>query len=232
MALTRLGTGDSFWRMETLLIALPVLIFSVVVHEYAHGWMALRQGDQTAAMLGRLTFNPLPHLDPFGSILVPGLLALTGSPILGWAKPVPVNPRNYRNYKRGDILVSLAGVAANLILAVVFTVLLALTLWGLRAFPAFGASAPVVLQMLNYGIGINIILILFNLLPIPPLDGSHVFYHLLPPHLAVRYREMGRFGFFILFGLLFFTGFRFLFVPTRMVHSSFVGVARLLSGTL
>ena len=230
--MTPLSCHDSFWRMESLLLALPVLIFSVVVHEYAHGWMALRQGDQTAAMLGRLTLNPIPHLDPFGSVLIPGLLALTGAPILGWARPVPVNPRNYREYKRGDILVSLAGVAANLILAVLFTLLLALALWIFRVAPNLAASAPTVLRMLHYGIGINVILIIFNLLPIPPLDGSHVFYHLLPPQLAVRYRELNRFGFLILFGLLFITGFRFLVMPTLIIQSAFVSFARLVSGTL
>src|SRR5690606_32597742 len=111
--------------MEQLLTTLPVLIFSIVVHEVAHGWLAQREGDPTAAMLGRLTLNPIPHLDPIGSFLVPAVLTLTGSSFLfGWAKPVPVNPRNYRNYKRGDILVSLAGVASNFILAIIFTLVL------------------------------------------------------------------------------------------------------------
>ena len=106
--------------MQDLLILLPVLIFSIVVHEVAHGWVAKQQGDPTAHMLGRITFNPIPHIDPIGSILVPVLLALApGGIIFGWAKPVPVNPRNFRNFKRGDILVSLAGVTANLILGLV-----------------------------------------------------------------------------------------------------------------
>jgi Zn-dependent protease len=216
--------------MEQLLLALPILIFSVVVHEYAHGWMALRQGDQTAFMLGRLTLNPVPHLDPIGSFLVPGLLALSGAPILGWARPVPVNPRNYRNYKRGDILVSLAGVAANLVLAVAFTLLLVLLIWLARFAPGLEGVLPTVELMLRYGVYINILLIVFNLLPIPPLDGSHVFYHLLPPALAVRYREVGRFGFLILFGLLFLTGFRFIVWPVSLGYGVLMSVAQLLTG--
>jgi Zn-dependent protease len=218
--------------MEQLLIALPILIFSVVVHEYAHGWMALREGDQTALMLGRLTLNPIPHLDPIGSILVPGILAFTGAPVLGWAKPVPVNSRNFRNYKRGDILVSLAGVAANLLLAVIFTLLLVVLFWVVQAAPAAAELARTLDLMLRYGVYINIILIIFNLLPIPPLDGSHVMYHLLPPHLAVRYREVGRYGFLILFGLLFLTGFRFIIWPVQLLFGFFMAFSRLLTGTL
>jgi Zn-dependent protease len=217
--------------METLLIALPVLIFSVVVHEYAHGWMALREGDQTALMLGRLTLNPIPHIDPIGSILVPGMLALMpGGLLFGWAKPVPVNSRNFRNYKRSDILVSLAGVVANFILAVLCVFLLAAVTWIMRSAPGAVAALEAVAQMLVYAIQINIILIIFNLLPIPPLDGSHVMYHMLPPHLAVRYRELGRYGFFILFGLLFITGFRFLSIPFAAVYSVFIAFYRVLVG--
>src|SRR5688500_503429 len=106
--------------MEQMLIALPVLVFSIVLHEVAHGWMALKQGDPTAAQLGRLTLNPIPHIDPIGSILVPAVLMMAGGFIFGWAKPVPVNSRNFRNYKRGDILVSLAGVAVNFMLGIAF----------------------------------------------------------------------------------------------------------------
>ena len=201
--------------MEELLIGLPVLIFSVVLHEFAHGWAARTQGDNTAAMLGRLTLNPIPHLDLFGSLIVPGLLAITGAPILGWAKPVPVNPRNFRDYKRGDILVSLAGVVANLLLVVISVLLLVLIVWGSRLVVGMGDVWAILQGMAIFGVQINLILILFNLLPIPPLDGSHVFYHLLPPRLGARYREVGRYGMLILFGLLFLTGFSFLVVPLR-----------------
>ncbi len=213
--------------METLLIALPVLIFSIVAHEYAHGWAARTQGDNTAEMLGRLTLNPIPHLDPLGSVLVPGLLAAMGAPILGWAKPVPVNPRNFRNYKRGDILVSLAGVAANLAIAVVLTIILVILARVVAGVAGPGAIPPVILKMLLFGIQINFVLILFNLLPIPPLDGSHVFYHLLPPELGARYRDIGRYGMFILFGLLYLGGFRFLFAPVQWLTAAALSIAGL-----
>jgi Zn-dependent protease len=198
-------------NLELLLLTLPVLIFSIVVHEVAHGWVALKQGDPTALMLGRITLNPLPHIDPVGSLLVPGFLALTGTGVLlGWAKPVPVNPRNYRNYKKGDILVSLAGVASNLILAFVFAFLLVGVLWLARALPGQIEWWRTMITMFQYGVLINVLLIIFNLIPIPPLDGSHVFYYLLPPDLAVRYRAIGGYGIFIVFALLMLGGFAFL----------------------
>jgi len=200
--------------MEKLLISLPVLIFSIVCHEVAHGWVARQQGDNTAAMLGRLTLNPIPHIDPIGSILVPALMALLpGGMMFGWAKPVPVNPRNFRNFKRGDILVSLAGVTVNLILGFLFAALLAAVQWLSIGVPALAPSWQILIAMLQYGIIINFVLMLFNLIPIPPLDGSHVFYYLLPPRLGMQYRQMGRYGMLIIFALLYLTGFTFLTVP-------------------
>ena len=198
-------------NVELLLLTLPVLIFSIVVHEVAHGWVALKQGDQTALMLGRLTFNPIPHIDPIGSLLVPAMLALSGAPwLLGWAKPVPVNPRNFRNYKKGDILVSLAGVTANLILAFVFALLLVALIWVRRAAPAQADWWSPLLSMCEYGVIINLVLLVFNLVPIPPLDGSHVFYYLLPPDLGAQYRAMGMYGMFIVLGFLMLGGLRLL----------------------
>jgi Zn-dependent protease len=199
--------------MEQLLIALPVLIFSVVVHEVAHGWVAKQQGDPTAYMLGRLTLNPIPHLDPIGSFLVPAMLALLpGGFVFGWAKPVPVNPRNFRNYKRGDILVSLAGVTANLLLALAFIVVMAAAEWLARGAPGLMSTWRALAAMAYYGVQINLVLMLFNLIPIPPLDGSHVFYYLLPPRLAVRYRQIGMRGMVVLMLLLWFGG-GLLFAP-------------------
>ena len=198
-------------NLDLLLLTLPVLIFSIVVHEVAHGWMALRQGDQTALLQGRLTFNPIPHVDPVGSLLVPAMLALMGSPyLLGWARPVPVNPRNYRDLKRGDILVSLAGVASNLVLAFVFAFLLAAVFWLQRAFPGGHAWWANMGQMFYYGVIINAVLLVFNLVPIPPLDGSHVFYYLLPPELGARYRSMGMYGMVLVLGFLLVGGFELL----------------------
>jgi Zn-dependent protease len=165
--------------------------------------VALWEGDDTAARLGRITLNPIPHLDPVGSVLVPLLMffLLPGGFIFGWAKPVPVNPRNFRDYKRGDIRVSLAGVTANFILAAVCALLLGpvLMLTGGGA----GGVGGFLYQALTFGMFINLILAVFNLIPIPPLDGSHVVSHLLPPKMAVKYREVGRYGIGILMLLLF-----------------------------
>lgn len=183
-----------------LLIIVPVLLFSVVVHEVAHAWQALREGDTTARDLGRLTLNPVPHLDPVGSFIVPLVLHfLPGNFLFGWAKPVPVNPRNYRNYRAGDIRVSLAGIVSNLGLVVLFALLLA-ALTVLRGVAPFdGVVASSIMTMATYGIFINLILAYFNLIPVPPLDGSHVLYHLLPPAAGARYRALGRYGVTLLF---------------------------------
>lgn len=193
--------------MIALLISLPVLVFSIVLHEVAHGWAARWQGDNTAYMLGRLTLNPIPHIDPIGSILVPAILSLMpGGLIFGWAKPVPVNPRNFRNFKRGDIIVSLAGVTVNLLLAIAFIFVMAASEWLIRLAPDMISSWSILRAMAMYGIQINLVLMLFNLIPIPPLDGSHVFYYLLPVRWAVKYRQIGMRGMVVLMLLLWFGG--------------------------
>jgi Zn-dependent protease len=213
-------------NLELLLLTLPVLIFSIVVHEVAHGWVALKQGDQTALMLGRITMNPIPHIDPVGSLLVPGFLAMTGTGVLlGWAKPVPVNPRNYRDYKKGDILVSLAGVASNLVLAFLFAFLVVGVMWLAVALPGQIEWWRTMYNMFTYGVLINVLLIIFNLIPIPPLDGSHVFYYLLPPDLAVRYRAIGSYGIFIVFAILMLGGFRFLRPLVNLFGGMILGIA-------
>ena len=186
-----------------LFTVLPVLLMSVVVHEVAHALVAKWEGDDTAYRLGRITLNPIPHLDPMGSVIVPLLLTvLPGNFIFGWAKPVPVNPRNYRNYVRGDIRVSLAGIVSNLILAVLFTLLLAV-LQGLGSRIGFGTIIVILSDAAFFGIFINLILAFFNLIPIPPLDGSHVVYHLLPQGLRAKYREFGRYGIGVIMLLVF-----------------------------
>ena len=216
-----------------LLLIVPVLLFSVVVHEVAHAWQALREGDTTARDLGRITLNPMPHLDLMGSIIVPlALHFLPGDFLFGWAKPVPVNPRNYRDYRAGDIRVSLAGIVSNLGLVAVCAALLAL-MAALGATSASGGTGGTlgdnVVLMLSYGVFINLILAYFNLIPIPPLDGSHVLYHLLPPSLGVRYRSMGRYGITLVFlSLVLFPGAFALalspvFVMFRWILSATVG---------
>lgn len=201
--------------IQRVLIALPVLLLSLTAHEFAHAWVAYRQGDDTAYMLGRVTLDPRAHLDPIGSLLFPILAIGTGMPLLGWAKPVPTNPRKYRSYKRGDILVSIAGVCANAVLAVLFAILFAVVfrVWGQMEAPP--QAMETLVQMLLMGIAANVGLILFNLLPIPPLDGSHVFYHLLPPHLGAQYRQLMPYGMLILWGLVIFGGFAWMGVIIR-----------------
>jgi Zn-dependent protease len=191
------------WQQQFVLIA-PMLLFSMVAHEYAHGWAALRQGDSTAWSLGRLTWNPIKHIDPFMTILLPLMLAWAGAPIIGGAKPVPVNPRNYRNLRRGDIIVSLAGVTANLLIA--FACVPVVILVGLLggAVPALAEPLAVLQRMAVMGIFLNMILVAFNLLPIPPLDGSHVFKWLLPPRLAYAYQRLAGAGILVLLFFMYF----------------------------
>src|SRR5438093_2207403 len=160
----------------------------MVAHEYAHAEAAYRQGDDTAYMLGRLTLNPLKHIDPLMTVIVPFLLWRIGAPPFGAAKPVPVNPRKYRQFRRGDIIVSLAGIVVNLALFVVFTGLFgAVGLIGQRV-PSLAGSLGILQEMTYQGMRLNLVLAFFNLIPIPPLDGSHVFYYLLPPGWGFKYR--------------------------------------------
>ena len=172
----------------------------MVAHEYAHAEAAYRQGDDTAYMLGRLTLNPLKHIDPIMTVLLPVVLWLTNAGFLfGAAKPVPVNPRKYRKFVRGDVIVSLAGIVVNLGLFVVFTVLFgAVGLIGQHA-PSLAGTFGILQEMTYYGMRLNLVLAFFNLIPIPPLDGSHVFYHLLPPGWGLKYRQFYALGMLPLF---------------------------------
>jgi Zn-dependent protease len=181
------------YLMEAALVAL-VLLFSVIIHEVAHGYVALLNGDPTARMLGRLTLNPVPHIDLFGTILLPLLLYVAHLPVVGMAKPVPVNPQNYRNYRWGEFAVSAAGAVSNLVLAALFSVILRL-----------GVENPGLIAMAQMGVSINIFLALFNLIPIPPLDGSHILALVLPRELARLYDHLRPVG-FILILILFYTG--------------------------
>lgn len=190
-----------------VLLWVPILMFSVIAHEIAHGYAALRQGDNTALMLGRLSWNPIRHIDPFMTILMPLFLlwATSGQMALAGAKPVPVNPRNYREYKRGDIIVSLAGVVTNFFIAIGCAVLI--VVFGLLGrIPALSETMAILQIEMILGILLNFMLIMFNLLPIPPLDGSHVMKYLLPPAWSLQYQRLGFFGLFIII-ILMQTGF-------------------------
>lgn len=198
------------------LYILPILLFSVVIHELAHGWMALKLGDPTAKAMGRLTLNPIPHIDPVGSILVPLFsLFVAGQVFIAWAKPVPVNPLNFSNYRRDDILVSIVGPVSNLILAFICTVLF--IIFGFVGSLSSGSNSMVsqafdfLLSMLAGGITLNVVLAVFNLIPIPPLDGSHVVASLLPDEISDRYRSLGFYGIFIILILMRWQPFNYLF---------------------
>ena len=160
-----------------------VLLFSLSFHESAHAWTALRQGDSTAQALGRISLNPLVHIDPIGTVVMPLLMIFTNVPLLGWAKPTPVNPRSFRSLRRGQIIVSAAGPVSNMLLALVFTAALFVAV---RLLPHPLHEQPVA-QLLSLGIRLNVSLAIFNLLPLPPLDGSHVVEWALPNGLGHRY---------------------------------------------
>jgi Zn-dependent protease len=182
-------------------IFLPILVMSIVIHEVAHAWQARREGDYTADQLGRITLNPIPHLDPIGSVVLPlVLIATQASFFFGWAKPVPVNPANFRSPKAGDIRVSMAGIVSNLGLAALFTLI------GGAVAVLGGGNSGLVLQLLDVcllAISVNLVLAFFNLIPIPPLDGSHVVAQLLPPRASYAYQRAGRYGFLIIVALVF-----------------------------
>lgn len=184
-----------------------MLLFALVAHEYAHGYAAYRQGDDTAYKLGRLTLNPIPHIDPILTIAMPAFLWFIshGQFTFGGAKPVPVITRNFRNYRRGDLIVSAAGIATNLALALACTAIFALLGLVYGVLGQVGASTFDTLQrMLVWGIQLNLVLAFFNLIPIPPLDGSRLLYHFLPPTLGARYRSLDRFGFLLVMVLVYF----------------------------
>jgi Zn-dependent protease len=182
-----------------------MLVFAMVAHEYAHAVVALHQGDDTAYSLGRVTLNPLPHIDPVMSLILPAFLwfVSNGQFTFGGAKPVPVNSRKFRNFKRGDILVSAAGVTTNFLLSIVWAIVFVLLGLVSRAFPGAVGVFETAQRMMMHGIWLNLLLCFFNLIPIPPLDGSHLLYHALPPKAGDWYRGLQRFGYLPIFALIF-----------------------------
>jgi Zn-dependent protease len=189
--------SETLYSITTWLVP---LIIAIVFHEVAHGLVARRFGDPTAERMGRLTLNPIKHVDPVGTLILPMLLAIAHAPIFGWAKPVPVRADRMRNPRRDMIIVALAGPGMNMLLAVVATAILAVGL-------AMGGGDPlspggfIASNAINFLL-INIFLAVFNLIPLPPFDGGHVVEGLLPRPLAARFRRLGRFSLPILFALL------------------------------
>ena len=186
-----------------ILIQIIVFLFAISVHESAHAWMALRNGDPTAYMLGRVTLNPIKHIDPVGTIILPALAIFTYFPVIGWAKPTPVNTRNFKNVVKGDILTSVAGPVSNMLVAAVAVVLLVLIAvtsaqgheivhnLALRSATDTGSFLMPLGLILYQAMFINVLLAVFNLIPIPPLDGSHVLRHFLPSSALRVYDSMG-----------------------------------------
>ncbi len=183
--------------LATVAQLLIILYFSISFHEAAHAWMAYRCGDDTARLMGRMTLNPIVHIDPIGTVLIPIVMIVfsPGFAILGWGKPCPVNPLNFRNYRRDDILVSLAGPASNFIIILACVLIVRTTIFVAGHMPNMSeTSASIALRLLIFVTllaRINVILAIFNLIPIPPLDGSHILKHYLPPDMQMSYERFG-----------------------------------------
>jgi Zn-dependent protease len=210
--------------VQQIVVGVLPMIFAITVHEAAHGWVAKKYGDNTAYQQGRLTLNPIKHIDPLGTVILPGLLLIlkTGF-IFGWAKPVPVDPRNFKKPITDMAIVALAGPVSNVLMAI-FWALIA------RVGMTIGASLEAVALPLIYsgiaGISVNLSLALLNLIPIPPLDGSRVVTALLPTRWAWRYNQLERYGFIILMALLYTKVLNMVLAyPLYFAHNLFFSIA-------
>nr|VFJ47260.1 MAG: Zn-dependent protease (includes SpoIVFB) [Candidatus Kentron sp. FW]VFJ49240.1 MAG: Zn-dependent protease (includes SpoIVFB) [Candidatus Kentron sp. FW] len=191
---------DELNLIQKIIVWTPPVLLAITVHEVAHGWVAKHRGDPSAMMLGRLTLNPFKHIDPVGTILIPGLLLfLQATFIFGWAKPVPVTWQNLKRPRQDMASVAIAGPVANLIMAILWAIF---AKTGLVLFQYFGNSILLMIYMGFAGISINVALMVLNLLPIPPLDGGRVLVSLLPASWAWRINRIEPYGFFIVIGLL------------------------------
>ena len=207
---------------QTLLIYIIPLLFAITLHEAAHGWVASKLGDHTARMMGRVTLDPTKHIDPIGTIAIPLVLLLSSSGfIFGWAKPVPINFNALRNGKNGMIWVALAGPGANIVMAIC---------WLFVMIIAIKMNITILIEMGRVGILVNCVLAVFNLLPIPPLDGSRVISALLPNRLAYQYNQLEQYGLYILLGLMFLGGFNYLVRPWVELILSWFNYALLILG--
>jgi Zn-dependent protease len=200
-------------NVAQIFIAFVVLLFSLTVHEMAHAWTADRLGDSTARLLGRVSLNPIVHADLVGTVIFPLMAMISGVPLIGWAKPVPVNPRQLRNPRRDYIFVAAAGPASNLVMAIGAAMLLRLLPVSPVTLGEPNVSAPVA-ALLSQALRLNVLLAVFNMIPIPPLDGGNVLSGLLPGRMAYRFNAIVRpYGFLILYALMLTRGFEYLVIP-------------------
>jgi Zn-dependent protease len=183
-------------NLLSVAVGFGVLLISLTIHEAAHAWTADRLGDRTARMLGRVSLNPLVHIDPIGTVLLPLIAAVSRLPLIGWAKPVPVNTRNLRHPRRDFMLVAAAGPISNLLQAIIAAALL-------RIVIAVGVVSAAPFDVLFLAMQINLLLAFFNLIPVPPLDGGNVLLGLLPPRLAASYYGLRQYGFLVLYAMMF-----------------------------
>lgn len=186
----------------TVAVGFGVLLLSLTIHEAAHAWTADRLGDPTARRLGRVSFNPVVHIDLFGTVILPLLAAVSHLPLIGWAKPVPVDPRNLRQPRRDFVLVAAAGPISNLLQAAVAAIILRIALAAGGSAIAAGSTAGTVVEVLFLAVQINLLLAFFNLIPVPPLDGGNVLLGLLPRRMAYGYAQLRQYGFLVLYALL------------------------------
>jgi Zn-dependent protease len=186
----------------TVVLGFGVLLLSLTIHEAAHAWTADRLGDPTARRLGRVSLNPIVHMDLFGTVILPLLAAVSRLPLIGWAKPVPVDTRNLRNPRRDFMLVAAAGPISNLLQAAVAAIILRIALAAGGRTIAAGTTAGTVVEVLFLAVQINLLLAFFNLIPVPPLDGGNVLLGLLPPRMAYGYAQLRQYGFLVLYALL------------------------------
>jgi len=199
-------------NIAQIFIAFIVLLFSLTIHEMAHAWTADRLGDPTARLLGRVSLNPLVHADPIGTVLFPLIAMITGAPLIGWAKPVPVNIRHLKHPRRDYVLVAAAGPGSNLVLAVLAAVVLSILPISPQTLDEPNVSVPIA-AILSQAMRLNVLLAVFNMIPIPPLDGGNVLAGLLPYRAALAFNRIRPYGFLLLYALILTGGFNYIVVP-------------------